>query len=527
MTNSEKIKLGRKMGISDKVSIRLEKESEFMPVPDCCAELQWQILKNPKWAELSENDMWCCERIARTVGFAILTPPTKDDLYELGNSSSDVLILSTMTGKSVKELKSLPQWIGVLDVQRDKRLIANDWVKNGDITEGKYQTLPDDDIDFLVATCGFGDLCGDREKELGIADKYPDQIKRALWFYHEIGEDLDVLEKEKASGGLGAFSDELIVYLWKTPFLDLLREKVPEKNALVEQRSFYEFCKFELFTEVPDIMLKTWNRSIPNSCYFTPQNIEFLREKNADFCIQFGGKGKWSSRVSAFWLLQRPESEWKKLYGKDYKRLLEYLFDWNEEGLRNKELVFDLQLIGRIQLASLQILKRYKPLCYYLESLVIPRKSWKKIVELEKSGFLKKMNSLFTKYYDCRESFERLTNVFAAYLNGESVGIPSVTGKSVDFVDAFYLAEKYLNQYRCCMADLILNFLDGNRFEKNGKLMITLNKVENGVLVPTTIEEDERPDGIFVWGVTCALSQILFRGGEVVIEPYPRIGLAR
>ncbi len=529
MTIKEKLLLGDKFSIAREVAARLGDDTEFREIPRCPAKLQWLMLKDAGWIELYNEDNWYCKNLANIIGFKEVKAPSLETFEKLRWYSDREKLANILLGADPEIVRNLPSWVTFEMIQAEPRLAANVWVKNYNLSILQYQKLTDKDIDFLVTTRGLVGLEEDRTVNLQLAKKFQNEedFAAAVRIWRMTGKVPKTLDRKKVWGDLAVFSDELITYLWGNPFLELLHGQVPEENALIEQEEFYTRCKFEKFTSVPEIMLKSWKNEIPQQCFFTPENIKFLEEENFDFCIQFGEAAKGKGRVTAFRLLQHPFEEWKEHFGDLVEELLEYPFDWTKENIKHYDIITEIGIKGSIQDAAVPIIQSHYYLKTYLKAPIDSKQCWKKAIELEESGFLTRFNSVFSDYWNDQNALTRLGAVFVDYLHGRSVGIPDATGRTVDFVEAFERAERCIRSYKCSIATLALNFLDANRFEQDDRAMIVVNKFEDGKLTPVTIEESAQPEGDFLWGITCAPFQVRLRGSDTIVELFPRLGVSK
>lgn len=493
-----KLERASEYGIRPEAASRLDVE-EFKEVGNLCAEAQWQILKQPEWKNILEVfGTWTVNTIFEKIGFQLVKYVGLSELKKLSDCSMEKRCIAIVYGLPVDEVEKLPSWLTLAKVGEDRRLIANDWVWRSQLSQQQLLGLSDVEIDFLVSVKGFVSVNTDWQNALEIVSSFKqEEWEEAFWLLKALGKVPVSLTPWGA--GLEGFCKGLLCKLLGTPFLEKLRWKKPEENALINQNDFWQRTDFDSFSDVPEIMLKTWNGKLPQNCQFRQSNLQFLKEPNNEFCVHYEGIEEGHTALAAFKLLTRPLNEWIEEYGDEPWKFLDYHYSWNARELK----YYDYVVKSDVHSSLSKCIATFVYKLYFFDigedDDFLSEECYERFISLLDTKLLdaicKQIRKSEWHYRD------KLKFAFRQYLRGDVLGFPGSHYGTVDFIRAFNQAQRWQKWYDCDFSLVWLSFLEGNHWEENGRLFYETLGFQDGVWKKYVFEEGTIPDCKCVWGL--------------------------
>ncbi len=502
---NELFNLADELGIDRMVASRVGRE-RLRPVKWEDSEVQFAVLMNPEWEPILEKySDWSVHQVFRKIGFRKSTPMDIDwDEYERSQ-----LAIIFFTG--VKQ--AYPTWLKVEDVLLEPRIAEGDWLWRSGISRMEWELASLSDVDLLVATAGYAKFGEDKTSILHLMEKWNGkELETALTIWRatkRVPSDLEV--------SYGYLPKRLLCRLAEANFLEKLGGKSVPDDSLLLLEGFWQRCKFEEFEEAPDIFFEPWHDRMPSGGYFGKKNLKFLREPNAEFCLNYGEPGSGKSSIAAFYLLEAPLEKWKEYWGDAWQLCMEVIYPWDEDAIGNFDIILENKLRVPLQVSSKEILEHAG---FYGVANLDLGNTWKQLVKCYRDGTLARLRRLYLECLDY-EARELILKSFVSWLKGEWIPFPGA--KPVDLLTALDRAEKWGEVYDVDNWILFFNFLDGNRWEEKGELWIKLLKWEEGNWKQVSVKEGSDVHGTFCIEGIYPVEQVVCLNGKLMRWEKPEI----
>lgn len=451
---------------------------------DLPVEIQWQILQDKKWGNLlKKSPSWSLKSAFKAIGFRKVKPPEKAAWEKFVSTESRVIALALVLEMSCEEAEKFPGWVTLKEVEQDRRLLANEWLRVSKVRESQYRSMTNMDVDFMIHVHGYAFPWENQEEALEIVQKFaPEEWAKAFSLWRMLGQ---VPTSLKPWGdGFEAFSDRVVAAVVKTPFLEELRGKVPEEACMLEEH--LEQIYFETLDDFPEELLQGGRQ-------------------DGTISSETLGKEKWEI-LETFRLLEKPMEEWKAELGEEAEKFLRYWYPWRKKDIKYYDLIKQTDLHSPIEENGEKVLQH---LGLWWEENVKPV-TVGKILDLWEKGILEDVcQGIRGAEWD---TSQELKKAFQKFLNGEELGFPgSHTG---DFAEAFKQAKELGKQYDGKWLELWLSLLNGNRWVEKGRVFYETLAQRQGVWGRYVFEDGTVPDCKCIWGLS-EFRQIIKVGQEI------------